>query len=409
MELRRYLEILRRWWWVATTAFIVTTAGTLVLVLPQPQVFEANSTFVVGPSALTAEESVNAFDTLTRGEAIPATYASIAGSDLIRRRAEARLDPSVSTSGLDVTAEVITGTNILSISVRGADPRVVHDLATAIGKETVAYVEEDEAYRLETLDSPSLPDQPVGPDKALTIALGVSFGVLLAVSLAMIAEYLDRQLRPAGPVRSQELDASASIEHFHPRPSGAAVPAGEMSLNGSDPQASVYSEQDFRLRFRHEMIRARRTGRTFSFGVVNVSLGNGKNINLSEAPAIHDLRRIAQALRPTLVEGDVLACLEDGTLGVLLPEMPVDEAQELLNGWKATISWILYRDEVEDSQTLNVSTAVCECRGDGFVGPLEAQRVARSLAEVRPAADLTAPASPAGDTSSELEEMTEQR
>ena len=395
MELMRYLEIMRRWWWIGATAFAVTTVGTLAFVLPQPNVYEAASAFVVGPRSLNAEESVSAFDTLIRGEAINATYASIARSDLIRERAEARLDRSGSTSDLTVDAEVLTGTNVLSITVRGTDPKSVHDLAVAVGAETVAYVREvDQAYRLQTLDSPSLPRQPVGPNKTLTIAVGVSFGLLLSVSLSLAREYVARRLRSTEDGRRVPHPVTSTSAGSIERGTNATpVPLEEISFNGSDPQTAVCSEQEFRLRFRHEMIRAKRIGHPFSFGLVKVALGNGKNVDLSHLPARHDLMRIGQMLRSSLLDGDVLASLDDGRLAVVLPDMPAAEAEELLIGWKATIAWILYQDKGEPSSTLNVSTAVCEFRGDGFIGSQEAQRAARMLTEIRPAGDLASQAS----------------
>jgi hypothetical protein len=168
-----------------------------------------------------------------------------------------------------------------------------------------------------------------------------------------------------------------------------------LRLNGSDRRSFVYGEQEFRLRFRHEVIRAKRTGHTFSLGLVNVALSGGRDADLSYVPARRDLLRIAQAVRPTLLEGDVLACLEDGTLAALLPGVPAAEAEELLRGWKPTIGWILHQEKGEDFSAPNISTAVCECNGDGFVGPPEAERIAQMLTEGRPPGDIASRASAA--------------
>jgi len=88
VELTRYLHIVRRRRGIALSAFAVTAVATLILVLPQPWVYESTGTMLVRPRASsTPAETVDASDLLIRGVKIGATYATIARSDLIRDRA----------------------------------------------------------------------------------------------------------------------------------------------------------------------------------------------------------------------------------------------------------------------------------------------------------------------------------
>jgi len=351
MEMRRYVVILRRWWWLALPAFLVTTGLTLLLVLSQPPVYESRATFVVAPRSLDPDEAVNAFDTLIRGAQITSTYATIARSDLILARAEARLAGSTPTSDISVGAEVKTGTNVFEISIQGPDPDSARDYAVAVAAETVDYVDGmSNAYALEPLDSPRLPRLPVGPQKTLTIALGVLFGLALGGALALFAEYLN----PGEPVEDRANENRASGRPLH-------------------------DERSFRSHVRREVSRSKRTGHPFSFGVLKFATRNGANGKAAEMHLVDDPEPIADAFRPTLRRDDALAWLGEGTFAVLLPDTPVAEAGMLLSAWRATMTE-LPDGELRGSGPLDVSTGVCEYRDSAFVGDRETILVAGTLA-----------------------------
>ncbi|MBA2725898.1 MAG: hypothetical protein H0U53_07910 [Actinobacteria bacterium] len=240
-QLRRYLGVLRRRWLIAVTALVASTAATLVYVLPQPNIYESGGTFVVVPRAVDAEANLEAFDTLIRGNAINSTYASIAGSDLIRARAEDALDQDVGSDEATVTTEVQTGTNLLSISVQSRDPALAQALAAAVGEQTVAYIAAlNEAYRLQPLDFPEAPRSPVGPKRALTAAVGIVFGILLGLGLAATVDWVASQLgrpsevrnrrpreRKRKTIREQKLFVDEASKD------GLAIDSGRVSSNGS--------------------------------------------------------------------------------------------------------------------------------------------------------------------------------
>jgi len=354
MEMRRYVSILKRWWWLALPAFLVTTGLTLLIVLSQPPVYESRATFVVAPQSLNPDDAVNAFDTLIRGAQITSTYATIARSDLILARAEDRLAGSTPTSDITVGAEVQTGTNVLEISVQGPDPDSAHDFAVAVAAETVDYVNDmSNAYALEPLDSPQVPRLPVGPQKELTIVLGVLFGLVLGGALALFAEYLN----PSERVEDRAMGGSRSSG----RP--------------------LHDERSFRSRVRREVSRSKRTGHPFSFGVLKFATRNGANGKAAGVHLVDDPEPLADAFRPTLRRDDSLAWLGDGTFAVLLPDTPVAEAGMLLSAWRATVTE-LPDGEARGSRALDVSTGVCEYRDSAFVGDRETTHVAGILAGI---------------------------
>jgi capsular polysaccharide biosynthesis protein len=330
----RYLEALRRRWWVALTAFIVTTAATLALVLPQPSVYEATGTLVIGPRYSDREETVEALETLSDGETITATYASIARSDLIRRRAVERFGTSVSASDLTVGAEVMIGTNVLSISVRGHEPEPVRAFAEAIAAETVAYVDElNDTYELKPLDPPQLTRQPVGSSKPLTVALGMVLAAMLGAGLALLADFIGGSTVASWPGRAE---------------------SPTRLLNGP----SIIDPEEFLSIFWHQASLSEREGYSFSFGILHVALRNEQRNEISYELGNSHLMLIADLLQPDLGHKGALTYLGYGTLAVMLPDTPIAEVETLMSDWKDAIASVGDRADGEANSRLQISTGL---------------------------------------------------
>lgn len=326
MEFRRYIELIRAHWGIVVLAFAVTTGLTALLVAQQEWVYESEGTFVVRPRTVQTEEIVRAFDTLNRGVEINATFAAIAESDLVRRRAQEAVEGP--TSGLRISADVVAGTNMVEISVRGISPERVHAFAVAAGAETQRYVSElNDAFVLEQLDPPQLPNSPVGPNKALTIAVGTVFGLVLGPMLAVVLDYI-----------------------------GEAT-GRSTTFNVIDPSTGAYNAEYFKMRFKEELARIERTTRNFSVGEIRIR-------TREDPPAIpnaQSLRQIVDTIASATRAQDVICATEPGTLSVLFPELPAHACELLLKDWK-----LLIEMGIED-ELFDVDISFREHRGSGPV------------------------------------------
>ena len=299
MEFRRYLDLIRTHWGVVVLAFSVTVGLTTLLVVQQPWVYESEGPFVVRPRTVEADEIVRAFDTLNRGVEINATYAAIAESSLVKQRAREALDQS--SQGISIGADIITGTNMIEISVTGTDPDKVYAFAQAVGNETQRYVSElEDAFVLEPLDDPDVPDRPVGPNKALTIGVGMVFGILLGAFLAVVIEYVSEAM------------------------------GRRTTLNIIDPVTGAFNEEYFRLRLNEEVARIEGTGREFSVGEIRAHTRSDP----PRPPESRQLRAFVEEIASATRTEDVICTTDPGVLSIIFPDLPATACMRLLDDWR---------------------------------------------------------------------------
>jgi capsular polysaccharide biosynthesis protein len=342
MELRRYLKIVRRWKWVVVLTFVATMGGTAALVLPQAWQYQSTGTWLIRSRFPGNDANASdAMDQLSRDIQIGASYAMVARGPMIRDRAEGRLAPGEDTTGVDVSADLVTDTNILSISVHGPDPTVDRDLADAVGQETASYVYNlNDPFILSAVDHPTVADSPVGPNKVLLLMVGGLFGVVVGFGLATFAEYLQ------GPVHERALRRLVS--------------------------ASI-----LRDRVRVEMARADAAGLPLTLGVLKLTRGDRGEPDVP--PTREELRRVHELLRPN-VHGEVtVAHIGAGEFAAIFPDVGRAEAKEIMARWKSLMSIVLQADAREPGPKLRVG--VCEYTEGRLVGDAVTTGVLRRLME----------------------------
>jgi capsular polysaccharide biosynthesis protein len=123
--LSHFRDAVRRHLMLVVVVTVVATVLTLIWVLPRPPIYQASSSFVVRPVADDDSARVRAFDTLIRGVSINATYATIARSDSVRLSAIERIGNPADAGDYVVSADIVTGTNVIQVVVTGEEPETV--------------------------------------------------------------------------------------------------------------------------------------------------------------------------------------------------------------------------------------------------------------------------------------------
>jgi protein tyrosine kinase modulator len=291
MEIRAYLKFLRHRWWIIAAVLLLTVAATYVITLNTPLLYQAKTTYLVTVSSAAADPKsrLSALDLLSNRYEIAGTYAQIANSRTIRLLAAKELGLS-SAAGLPVSSQIVSGSNVLEISVTGSDPGQVQAFANAIGHQTANYVQDlSESYELNVLDAAGLPGSPVEPKMSANITLGVILGLALGLALAILVEYLQVPANPG------------------------------TTFNILDERTGIHNMPYLIMRLRQEMSRAKRTSRFVSLALVNVDHGG---LIGQSAPQLRvkALRSAATILGPYLRTEDVMASFGDSTLALLLPD-----------------------------------------------------------------------------------------
>jgi capsular polysaccharide biosynthesis protein len=337
MEFKTYFGIVKKRWKIVAFAFLATVLFTAYLASGQEPVYESSGTYVVRPRPLAEGDAVRAIDTLVRGVEINSTFASIASSDLVKAAARDRVDPAIDTSGLKTSGKVVTGTNIIELTVSGQDPDAVYALAVAVGDETISYIGQlDETFELEPLDAPRLPKNPVGPNTPLTMATGVFLGLLLGVSLAVGLEVLTTS---APEARREEETEDDGIEFL--------------------------DEEQFDRVFHEQLAETRRHGTSFTVGLLTAIRNNAPaRAGGRSAADVREFDELVRSSMPLYRKGARIISLGKGKFAIIESDLPAEEAEELLmvwlTVWKAAIEVADLStgdpDGVETSVSIGVSS-----------------------------------------------------
>ena len=193
MEIRHYLQMLRKGWWIIVlTALIALNAAFLTSYFTEPT-FLASAKFIVSPNP----SIVNEYDVVSSLEAldkrsIVATYGEFLNSRRVYLNA-------IETLGLDeesmddytIATVVLPEANILELSVIGPNPELAATLANTMGSLTIDYVSSlYRAYDVSVLDIAIAPQVPISPQPVRDASLAVALGLIAGVSLAILSEQI---------------------------------------------------------------------------------------------------------------------------------------------------------------------------------------------------------------------------
>lgn len=190
MELKLYLQMLRRGWWVillTTLVALITSLLISFLILPQ---YEAVARFILSPSTTllsgpnTVLDSLNTLDRTS----VMATYAEVMNSDRIYNDAIAglQLKPEIAAKEYTYQTTVLPNSSVLELRVKGSSPKMAADIANSIGYQTIVFTQRiNQVINIDFLDIAVAPVVPIRPqplrDASLAMVLGLVGGVVLAI------------------------------------------------------------------------------------------------------------------------------------------------------------------------------------------------------------------------------------
>ena len=152
MELRQYLDLLRRWWWLIVLLAILGGAVAIPIALFRTPTYETSTTVLINqaPGALP-----NAEDVLS-GQRVAMTYAELLHRRSVLEEVITNLDLKIGPEALDrqITINPVRDTNLLVLTVQDTDPQRAADIANEVVRVFIAQnlQSQTEEYA-ETLDN----------------------------------------------------------------------------------------------------------------------------------------------------------------------------------------------------------------------------------------------------------------
>lgn len=208
MELSRYVRVLRQRLWMIVVCPIVAAiaAGAVSYILPP--VYEAHVSLYVRPAQPLG--SVDPNTGAVTSDAVLQTYAKW----MIQRPVVDQVDSQLKlgmryedlVQKIKVTPQV--NTLLLDVAVQDTNAATASEIANQLVADFIDIVKQTQAQAAAGQSSPAqnadnlyvtapavAPDVPVAPNKKLNVAIAFAAGLLLAVGLAFLLDYLDQSVK----------------------------------------------------------------------------------------------------------------------------------------------------------------------------------------------------------------------
>jgi diguanylate cyclase (GGDEF)-like protein len=294
MELRLYIQMLKRGWWIILLTMLTALAGALVTSYLATPKYEAIGRLIVSPSAdlINQSDIVDSLNVLNN-QSIVSTFLEVISSDRIYTDtlASLGLQPQDIKDNYTYKATALTNSSVIEVSVVGPDPNLAAHLANTLGRETIRFVSGlNNVYTVEFLDNAVPPVLPSSPRPLLNSGLAIVLGLIVGIVLVILI----KQVRlPVEIVRQRS------------------------NLN---KMPSVYDRRDFSHRVEDEL--AQKPDEVLSIGIVELF---GIR-DLVETFPVAYLQRVFQSVTDTLQKelrgSDIIGRWNSISLIVMLPNTP---------------------------------------------------------------------------------------
>jgi len=192
MEVKLYLQMLRRSWWIIVITTLATVIAALVVAYMTPPTYQASARFIVSPSPSLISGGSNLLNSLSTLDkrSIVTTYAEILNSQRVYTETTNLLQlNNVDLQNYTYRAVALPDANIIEFSVTGPDRQVVYTLANAVGQHAVEYIHSlYQVYDLNVLDAAVPPTEPIAPQPLRSAGVALIVGLALGIVLALLRE-----------------------------------------------------------------------------------------------------------------------------------------------------------------------------------------------------------------------------
>lgn len=207
MELRRYLQVVRKWLWMIALGLLLAGGVAYGVSSLLPPVYSASATLLVR----TSRDWGEGYGAVGLNQFLAATYAELLTKRPIMEEAVANLDLAPSTASelmTKVRVWVVPDTSVIRLEVKDNDPRLAVELANEI---VSAFVQAQPEIRggvgqdILVVEPAREPPEQVAPRTLFNALVAAIGGCALATGIAFLIEYLDDTLGTADDIHQSLL------------------------------------------------------------------------------------------------------------------------------------------------------------------------------------------------------------
>lgn len=203
MNLQNLVKVLLTRWATVATAIVVVFLGAVVVTLSTTPLYQASTRLFVsttGGGSLTETYQGNRFS-----QERVVSYAELLMGETLAQRTidKLGLDMSAGTLKSNVKATAKNDTVLINVRVLDESPVRARDIANALSDEFVVMIRELETpeggarpdARVVVEQRASVPSKPVVPKTTRNITMGLIFGVIAGIGLALLRDLLDSTIK----------------------------------------------------------------------------------------------------------------------------------------------------------------------------------------------------------------------
>ena len=203
MNLQDFVRLVRnRWITIVVTALIAMLASVAYILLQTP-LYQSSTRLFVSTTSGASTNDLYQGNRLSQDRVL--SYTQLVMGETLAQRTIDRLDLDISARDLKekITAKSKVGTVLIDVSVLDDSPVRARDIANALSDEFVVMIRELETpgrgekpeARVVVEQRASIPEYPVVPKRARSLAAGIVLGGLLGIGLAVLRELLDNTVK----------------------------------------------------------------------------------------------------------------------------------------------------------------------------------------------------------------------
>jgi capsular exopolysaccharide synthesis family protein len=196
-----YVRVLRRWLLLIVALPVGASVAVFAVSLVLPSVYEAQAVLLVRPAQVLPSTDPT---TSISSDTVLQTYAVLVTDRSILEGVISDLGLNVNEADLKkrINVTLVPNSQILDVTVQDTNPARARDIANRLVDDFVARVNAiQQGNKTTTPDNlyvfsnAVLPDKPVSPNIPLNVAIGFAAGLLVALGLAFVLDYLDQSIK----------------------------------------------------------------------------------------------------------------------------------------------------------------------------------------------------------------------